>query len=249
MKKEENKNTVARKAAEKAAVKAAKAVAVFAATEKATIEAANARIAGGLSKLAASFFAAGVAAKAAGLSARYVLSAPAAVAAFKDYAAARNAAVTQTAAYKAAFAATDCAARGVYPDFAAYTAAIKAAGGRWAKNPAPAAEKSAAIKAGVAAKKAAQPAKKAAQPTTAQTETASRPVVAPSAPTPAKSDDAKTRAEKARAALAAVAAFTDGELIAAARDNRVAAKRLFAVLTAALADATATKPVGAKKTA
>lgn len=248
MKKEENKN-VARKAADNAAKKAAKAVAAFAATEKAAIEAANARINGGLSKLAAEFFAAGQAAKAAGLTARYVLSAPAAQKAFADYAAARNAAVTQTACYKAAYAAADCAARGVYADFAAYTAAIKENGGRWAKNPAPAADKSAAIRAGVAAKKAATPAaKNAPAAQTATTESAARPVVAPSAPTPAKSDGAKERAEKARRALAACAAYTDDELVAAARDNRVAAKRLFAVLTAALAVATpATR--AAKKTA
>lgn len=244
------KNTVARKAAEKAAVKAAKAIIAFAATEKAAIDAANARIAGGLSKLAAEFFAAGIAAKNAGLTAKYVLTAPAAQQAFKEYAAARNAALTQTAAYKAAYAAADCAARGVYPDFSSYTAAIKAAGGRWAKNPAPAAEKSAAIKAGVAAKKAATPAAKTAQPAKAATEAVqARPVVAPVAPVVNKGDDAKTRAVKAAAALAAFAAFTSDEMIAAARGNRVAAKHVLAALTAALADAPAATKQAAKKTA
>lgn len=245
MKKEEKTNTAARKAAENAAKKAAKAVATFAATEKAAIDAANARISGGLSKLAAEFFAAGQAAKNAGLTARYVLTAPAAVAAFKEYAAARNAAVTQTACYKAAYAAADCAARGAYADFTAYAAAIKAAGGRWAKNPSPAADKSAAIKAGVAAKKAATAPKTTSSAHIADDVATNRPV-APTAPRVTAGDDAKTRGEKARAAIAAVAAFTDGEIIAAARDNRVAARKILAALTAALADATAAPQ--AKKT-
>lgn len=253
MKKNE-KNIAVSEAAESAAKKAAKAVAVFAATEKAALDAANARINGGLSKLAAAFFDAAVAARKAvavnyggnllAVGARnYVMGTPAARAAFKDYAAARNAAATQTAAYKAAYAAADCAARGVYADFAAYSAAIKAAGGRWAKNPSPAADKSAAIKAGVAAKTATAP-KTATSAHVADDVAASRPV-APVAPRVQSGDDTKTRAEKARAAIAACAAFTRDELIAAACDNRVAAKILLAALTAALADATAGQ---AKKT-